>query len=97
VGAKPGKVEVSIEFDQWVVAEEYDPDRPFLRVHLEDSAGSVIYVSERSGEVVLRTTLHARRWNWVGAVLHWIYFAPLRSHWVIWDRLVWWLALVSTF
>jgi len=25
-----------------------------------------------------------------------MYFAPLRSHWAIWDRLVWWLALAGT-
>jgi hypothetical protein len=96
VGAKPSEVEDPIEFDQWVVAEEYDPYRPFLRVRFEDPPGSVVYVSERSGEVVLRTTSHERRWNWVGAVLHWIYFTPVRSHWAMWDRLVWWLALVAT-
>ena len=95
-GSKPSEVQGSIEFDQWVVAEEYDPYRPFLRVRLQDPAGSVVYVSERSGEVILRTTAHERGWNWVGAVLHWIYFAPLRSHWAMWDRLVWWLALVAT-
>jgi hypothetical protein len=96
VGAKPREVQGPIEFDQWVVGEEYDPYRPFLSVHFDDPAGSVVYVSERSGEIVLRTTSHERRWNWVGAVLHWVYFAPLRSHWAIWDRLVWWLALVAT-
>jgi len=96
VDAKPSEVEGPIEFDQWVVADEYEPYRPFLRVHFEDAAGSVVYVSERSGEIALRTTSHERRWNWVGAVLHWIYFTPLRSHWAVWDRLVWWLAFVAT-
>jgi PepSY-associated TM region len=96
VGATPSQVQGPIESDQWVVAQEYDPYRPFLRVHFKDPAGSVVYVCERSGEIVLRTTSHERRWNWVGAVLHWMYFAPLRSHWAIWDRLVWWLALVAT-
>lgn len=96
VGAKSTEVQGPIQLDQWVVAEEYNPFRPFLRVRFRDPAGSVAYVSEQSGEVVLRTTSHERRWNWVGAVLHWIYFAPLRSHWAIWDRFVWWLALVAT-
>jgi PepSY-associated TM region len=96
VGSKPSDVQGPIEIDQWVVAEEYDLYRPFLRVHFRDPAGSVVYVSERSGEVVLLTTSHERRWNWVGAVLHWIYFAPLRSHWAMWDRMVWSLALVAT-
>jgi hypothetical protein len=96
VGSKPYEVQGPIEFDQWVVAGEYDPYRPLLRVNFHDPEGSVVYVSEQSGEVVLRTTSRERRWNWVGAVLHWIYFAPLRSHWVIWDRLVWWLSLAAT-
>lgn len=96
VGSKPSEVQGPIEFDQWVVAGEYDPYRPLLRVCFRDPEGSVVYVSERSGEVVLRTTSRERRWNWAGAVLHWIYFAPLRSNWVIWDRLVWWLALAAT-
>jgi hypothetical protein len=96
VRSQPGEIQGPIEYDQWVVAGEYDPYRPFLRVSFRDPERSVVYVSERSGEVVLRTTAHERRWNWVGAVLHWIYFTPLRSHWAIWDRFVWWLALVAT-
>jgi len=63
VGAKPSQIQGPIESDQWVVAQEYDPHRPFLRVQFEDAAGSVVYVSERSGEIVLRTTSHERRWN----------------------------------
>jgi hypothetical protein len=93
--AQPSAVEGPFDFDQWTVPGEYDPYRPLLRVEFDDSAGSVIYVSERSGEVVLRTTAHERRWNWVGAVVHWIYFKPLRSHWAAWDRLVWWVALIA--
>ncbi len=96
VRSKPIDVQGPIEFDQWIVPGEYDPYRPLLRVRFQDPEGSVVYVSRRSGEVVLRTTSRERRWNWVGAVLHWMYFAPLRSHWAIWDRLVWWLALAAT-
>jgi hypothetical protein len=35
-------------------------------------------------------------WNWAGAILHWIYFTPIRSDWALWDALVWWIALVAT-
>ena len=44
-----------------------------------DAADSVIYVSPRSGEVLVDTTRFERGWNWIGTVLHWIYFTPLRS------------------
>jgi uncharacterized iron-regulated membrane protein len=98
-GAFLGRVAESVdgpfEYDQWIVAEEFDAWRPFLRVRFNDEAGSVVYVSEKSGEVVQQTTSHERMWNCMGAILHWIYFEPLRSHGSIWDRSVWWLSLVA--
>jgi hypothetical protein len=29
--------------------------------------------------VLVDTTRFERGWNWIGTVLHWIYFTPLRS------------------
>lgn len=89
------RVDGPIEFDQWVVSDEYDQFRPFHRVVLADSAGTVLYVSARSGEVVQRTTRRERAWNYAGAVVHWIYPTVLRRHWVAWDQFVWWLSLTG--
>jgi uncharacterized iron-regulated membrane protein len=44
---------------------------------------------------VQRTRSTERAWNWPGAVLHWIYFTPLRSSWSAWNESVWWLSLIT--
>src|SRR5580700_1088153 len=49
-----------IDHDQWTVAGEFDADRPLFRYDLGDDAGTEVYVSSRSGKVVLTTTRSAR-------------------------------------
>jgi uncharacterized iron-regulated membrane protein len=84
-----------LEYDQWIVHQRFDPYRPFLRVRLNDADGTDLYVSSRTGEVVQRTRFGERAWNWIGAVVHWIYFTPLRKSWSAWNQTVWWLSLVA--
>ncbi|WP_227698616.1 PepSY domain-containing protein [Sphingomonas hengshuiensis] len=81
-------------YDQWVVHNRFDPARPFYRLDANDAAGTQLYLSARSGELLQRTTWSARAWNWPGAVLHWVYMTPLRKDWRAWDSSVWWLSLV---
>jgi hypothetical protein len=82
-------------YDQWVVHQNFDPQRPFYRVALADAAGTDLYVSARTGEVVQRTRAGERAWNWAGAVTHWIYFTALRKSFAAWDQTVWWVSLVG--
>ncbi|MDE0479669.1 MAG: PepSY domain-containing protein [Chloroflexota bacterium] len=89
------EVEGPIDYDQWVVHQQFDPFRPMFRVSLNDSAGTQLYVSQTSAEVVQRTTRQQRQWNSVGAVLHWIYPTVIRKDWRLWDGLVWWLSLAG--
>lgn len=84
-----------LAYDQWIVHQHFDPFRPFYRVHLNDGEGTDLYVSARTGEVLQRTRFAQRAWNWCGAVIHWIYFTPLRKSWSAWNQLVWWLSLVA--
>lgn len=93
--AIPIRIEGPLTYDQWTVAQEYDPYRPFYRVTFADTAGTQVYVSARTGEVLQLTTASQRIWNWLGANIHWIYFGPLRIHWSIWDRVVWWVSLTA--
>lgn len=86
----------TIADDQWTVHQSFDPHRPLHKVVLDDAAGTVVYVSSRTGEVVQKTTASARAWNWIGAVPHWIYPTVIRRHWALWDRLVFWLAGAGT-
>ena len=84
-----------IDDDQWTVPNGYDRHRPLFRVGLGDTAGTEIYVSSRTGEVVLDTTRFERGWNLAGSVLHWIYPTILRRHWALWDRVVWTVSLLA--
>lgn len=95
-GAPAVRVDGPLRYDQWVVHQGFDPWRPFYRVSLNDGLGTQLYVSARTGEVVQRTRAAERAWNWVGAVVHWIYFTALRKSFTAWDQTVWWVALAGT-
>jgi uncharacterized iron-regulated membrane protein len=95
-GGEPALVAAGpLEYDQWIVPNGYDAARPYYRVPLQDDAGTILYVSARTGEVRQKTTSGARAWNWAGSVLHWIYLTPLRKSHSNWDLTVWWLSLVA--
>jgi uncharacterized iron-regulated membrane protein len=84
-----------MEYDQWIVHQRFDPYRPFYRVRLHDDAKTDLYISARTGEVLQRTRFSERAWNWSGAVIHWIYFTPLRKSYPAWNQVVWWVSLVA--
>jgi hypothetical protein len=82
------------DVDQWTLE-----DRrllPFHRVTLGDQLGTRIYVSDQTGEVVTKTTSMTRRWAYAGAVVHWLYFTPLRRHATLWSRVILALSLAGT-
>jgi PepSY-associated TM region len=84
-----------IDHDQWTVAGSYHRYRPLYRLALDDDAGTEVYISSKTGEVVLDTTRWARRWNFAGSVAHWIYPPQLRSQPARWSAIVWWLSLAA--
>jgi hypothetical protein len=94
-GAPIDRIEGPLDFDQWIVHQGFDRQRPYFRVHLDDPEKTVVYVSQRSGEILQRTSRVERAWNYVGAVVHWIYPTVLRRHWAAWDQVVWWLSLIG--
>ncbi|ABE37939.1 PepSY-associated TM helix [Rhodopseudomonas palustris BisB5] len=79
-----------VERDQWSVTARFDPLRPMFLIGLGNDAGTELYVSQRSGEIVLDTTRHERVWNWLGAIPHWIYFTALRQDAPLWRQVVIW-------
>jgi hypothetical protein len=85
-----------IDYDQWTVSGDFDYDRPLFHYDLGDDAGTEVYVSSRSGKVVLTTTRTVRVANYLGSIPHWIYPAPLRHYASVWRALVWWLSLLGT-
>ncbi len=89
------KIEGPLDYDQWIVPNRYDPYRPFYRVSLEDEKHTTLYVSTQTGEILQKTTVSQRTWNYLGAVVHWIYPTVLRKNWAMWDQVVWWLSLLA--
>ncbi len=71
--------------DQWTL--ELPSLFPLHRIR---SGCDVLYVSDRTAEVVMETTATSRFWGTSGAVFHWLYFTPLRSHSTLWYQLVVW-------
>jgi hypothetical protein len=81
-----------IERDQWTVPNGLNPYRPLHYLRLEDAAGTEVYLSDRTGEIIRDTTRTERFWNWCGAVLHWLYFTELRKHPELWRQVVLWIS-----
>jgi hypothetical protein len=85
-----GHVQATIQRDQWTVPERFNTLRPLHRVAIDDAAATEVYVSARTGEVVLSTTRAQRGWNWVGSVVHWTYFTALRANAPLWRQVILW-------
>ncbi len=94
-GAPVTRVTGPIRYDQWIVHQAFDHARPLYRVAMADREGTELYVSARTGEVVQKTRAYERAWNWPGAVVHWLYFVPLRRTFAAWDQTVWWISLIG--
>jgi uncharacterized iron-regulated membrane protein len=63
--------------DIFTVTSTLEPHRPLFRIALNDTDGTELYVSSRTGEVVRDSTRLERGWNYVGSILH--YFYPLKG------------------
>lgn len=82
--------------DQWTV-QTYRRNAPLYRADYGDPAGTEIYISGTSGEVVQRTTRFQRFWGWLGAVPHWLYPTILRQDGALWSQVVIWTSLAGCF
>jgi uncharacterized iron-regulated membrane protein len=78
--------------DQWSVPGNFNRDRPLWKVSLGGEGGKVLYVSSRSGAVVLDTNERERFWNWLGSVPHWLYPRVLREFPEAWRQVVMWVS-----
>ncbi|HTE42211.1 MAG TPA: hypothetical protein VK629_15400 [Steroidobacteraceae bacterium] len=97
----PAKAEprylASLERDQWTVQGQLRLDRPLHHLALDDEAGTELYVSSATGQIVQHTTTQQRFWNWLGAVPHWLYPTILRDNAALWSQVVIWLSLAGVF
>lgn len=84
-----------LDHDQWSISSSLNGHRPLYRVALDDADATELYVSSHTGEVVLDTQGAERAWNWLGSVIHWVYFTPLRMERELWRQVVLWLAFAG--
>ena len=66
-----------VEEDRWTHSRGLNPHRPLHVVELDDDAGTRVYVSSATGQVMLDAPRAARYWNFAGAWLHWLYMLCL--------------------
>ena len=81
------------EPDQWTLVER--GRLPLHQLRVADAAGTVLYVSPRTGEVVLETNRRSRALAWLGAIPHWFYFTALRTNQPLWSAVVVWTATLG--
>lgn len=74
--------------DQWTL--QLRAHLPMHRISIGDGAGTEIYVSGRTGAVVLDTTRRERTWAYVGPVAHWLYVPVLRRNGPLWTQTILW-------
>lgn len=84
-----------LEVDQWTVVGGADKHRPLYRIALNDGAGTELYVSSTTGEVLRDTTRSERGWNYLATVPHLIYPTALRKDYALWDASVWAFSLAA--
>jgi hypothetical protein len=77
------------EPDQWTITNRFSTTGALHRVALGDAAGTEVYVAEATGDIVMKTDRASRFWGYLGPVLHWFYFTPLR-----WGRAPLWNDLI---
>jgi uncharacterized iron-regulated membrane protein len=74
--------------DQWTLSGSLRALGPLHRIGLGDVAATDVYVAEATGEIVMKADRAGRFWGFAGAVLHWIYFTPLRTHTAFWAGVI---------
>lgn len=83
------------EPDQWLLDGGLPRFLPMHRIALGDVDDTYVYVSDRTGEAVMKTTRNGRFWGYMGAVLHWTYFTPFRMKTWLWKWSIIWAALIG--
>ena len=79
--------------DQWTLQSR--AHLPLHRVLAGDDAGTELYVSSSTGDVVMETTRRERLLAYVGPVAHWLYLPVLRRNGPLWTEVIIWSSAVG--
>ncbi|TKG94309.1 hypothetical protein EYV94_13580 [Puteibacter caeruleilacunae] len=89
------KIEIINDFDSWIPWSHFEAYFPILKCYMNDSKHTILYVSQKTGEIVQETN-RAKRWAArCGAIPHWIYFKQIRLQRGLWIDLVIWLSFIG--
>ena len=91
-GAQPELLGVVETIDQWTLTNSLNLHRPLYRFGLGDDRRTEVYVSARTGEMVMRTTRSDRFWSWLGTIIHWGAPQILRQWVGPWRQTMLWLS-----
>jgi hypothetical protein len=81
--------------DQWTLQGAQRAYMPLHRIAVGDAEDTYYYVSEYTGEPVMKTDRESRWWGFWSAVLHWVYFTPLRRNGYAWNQFIIWGSFVG--
>jgi len=84
-----------LDSDVWTLYSAQRSAMPLHKITVGDPAGTVYYVSEKTGEVNHKTDRRGRSWGFFSAVLHYIYIPALRRNSTLWQQLVGWGAVAG--
>ncbi len=63
----------TVREDRWTHSRALDSHRPLHLFDMNDVAGTKLYISSQTGEVVRDVSRLERTWNYIGTWLHWLY------------------------
>ncbi len=86
-----------IDRDEFTVAGYFNSWRPFYHVALNDPEETILYISQKTGEVRQFTTASSRFWTWLGPIPHWLFFTELRKNTPLWTNIIIWTSLAGCF
>lgn len=93
VDGAPHELLGSVEsVDQWTLTNSLNLHRPLYRYAFDDDRETEVYVSARTGEMVMRTTRGERLWSWLGTIVHWGAPAFFRQWVGPWRQTMLWLS-----
>lgn len=84
-----------VDIDQWTLTNSLNRHRPLHRFALDDQQGTEVYVSQASGEVVMKTTRRERVLAWFGPIVHWGAPELLRRQVATWRQTMLWLSVAG--
>jgi hypothetical protein len=77
------------EPDQWTINNRFETSGVLHHIGLGDDAGTELYIAEGTGEITQKTDSSSRFWGYLGPVMHWFYFTPLRAQRApLWNNLI---------